>query len=162
MSNPRADYIPIVDRKPLKLPGNARVAVWVIINVEEWDIKAPMARTVLPAPQGVSVIPDICNFSWNEYGMRVGFWRLKEVLDRHQVRASVTLNASVCNSYPQTVEASVKSGWEILGHGFTQRALNVEKDERDAIRRTIQLIKEKLPDEGKKRYSFLNSLHYGS
>lgn len=143
MSNPRDDFIPIVDRQPLKLPGNARVAVWVIINVEEWDINEAMARQVLPAPQGVSAIPDIPNYSWHEYGLRVGFWRLKGVLDKHQIKATVSLNASICNSYPRIVEESLKSGWEILGHGFKQRALSLEKDEREVIRRSIQLIKEK-------------------
>ena len=142
MSNPRAEYSPIIYRKPLKLPGNARVAVWPIINVEEWDINSPMARTALPAPQGVIVIPDIANFSWFDYGLRVGFWRLKQVLDKHQVKATVSLNASVCKSYPAIVEESIRSGWEIIGHGLIQRTLNLEKDERDVIRRTIQLIKE--------------------
>lgn len=142
MSNPRAEYIPIIDRKPLKLPGAGRVAVWVIINVEEWDINEAMARTVLPAPQGVNIIPDIPNYSWHEYGLRVGFWRLKEVLDKHQIKATVSLNASICKSYPRIVEESLKSGWEILGHGFKQRAIGLEKDERDVIRRSIQLIKE--------------------
>jgi len=142
MSNPRAEYSPIIERKPLKLPGNARMAVWVIINVEEWDINEKMARTVLPAPQGVTVIPDIVNYSWFDYGLRVGFWRLKEVLDKHQVRASISLNASICNSYPLIVEKSLESGWEIFGHSFTQRALPLEKDERETIRRTIQVIKE--------------------
>ena len=142
MGNPRADYVPSTDRKPLKLPGDARVAVWVIINVEEWDINEAMARTVLPAPQGVSIVPDIPNYSWHEYGLRIGFWRLKEVLDKHQIKATVSLNASICRSYPRIVEESLKSGWEILGHGFKQRAINLEKDERDVIRRSIQLIKE--------------------
>lgn len=141
MSNPRAEYIPIIDRKPLRLPGNARVAVWVIINVEEWDINEAMARQVLPAPQGVSLIPDIPNYSWHEYGLRVGFWRLKGVLDRHRIKATVSLNASICNSYPRIVEESIRSGWEILGHGFKQRAINLEKDQREVIRKSIQLIK---------------------
>ncbi len=142
MSNPRAEYSPIVGRTPLKLPGGARVAVWPVINVEEWDINAPMARTVIPAPQGVTVIPDIANFSWFDYGLRIGFWRMKGVLDRHGIRATLSLNASVCNSYPVIVEESLKSGWEILGHGFIQRALNLEEDERDVIRRSIRTIKE--------------------
>jgi len=143
MSNPRAEYSPIITRKPLKLPGNARMAVWVIINMEEWDINEKMARTVIPAPQGVTVIPDIVNYSWFDYGLRVGFWRLKEVLDRHQVRATVSLNASICDSYPFIVDKSLESGWEIFCHSFTQRALPLEKDERATIRRAIQKIKEK-------------------
>ncbi len=143
MINPRAEYSPMPDRKPLKLPGGARVAVWAIINVEEWDINAPMARTVLPPPQGVTVIPDIANYSWHEYGLRVGFWRLKAVLDKHGIMATLSLNASVCNSYPEIVDQSVKSGWEILGHGFIQRAMNVVEDERDVVRKSVQLIKER-------------------
>ena len=142
MSNPRADFSPIFDRKPLKLPGGARVAVWPVINVEEWDINEPMARTVLPTPQGVSVIPDIPNFGWFDYGLRVGFWRMKQVLDDYGIRATVSLNASVCLSYPQLVEESLKSGWEILGHGFIQRVINKEPDERAVIRKTISTIRE--------------------
>ena len=142
MPNPRAEFSPMFDRKPMRLPGNARVATWVIINVEEWDINEPMARTILPTPQGRSVIPDVPNFAWFDYGLRVGFWRLKEVLDRHRIRATVSLNASVCLSYPQVVEESLKSGWEIMGHGFIQRVINAEPDERAVIRRTIDTIRE--------------------
>ncbi len=142
MSNPRADFSPIFDRKPLKLPGGARVAVWPVINVEEWDINEPMARTVLPTPQGVSVIPDIPNFGWFDYGLRVGFWRMKQVLDNHGIRATVSLNASVCLSYPQLVKDSLESGWEILGHGFIQRVINREPDERAVIQKTISTIQE--------------------
>ncbi|MCH8893928.1 MAG: polysaccharide deacetylase family protein [Chloroflexi bacterium] len=142
MSNPRADFSPIFDRKPLKLPGGARVAVWPVINVEEWDINEPMARTVLPTPQGVTVIPDIPNFGWFDYGLRVGFWRMKQVLDNHGIRATVSLNASVCLSYPQLVEESLKSGWEMLAHGFIQRVINKEPDERAVIRKTISTIRE--------------------
>jgi len=142
MANPRADFSPIFDRKPLKLPGNARVAVWPVINVEEWDISEPMSRTVLPTPQGVATIPDIPNFGWFDYGLRVGFWRMKQVLDRHGIRATVSLNASVCLSYPQLVEESLKSGWEMLAHGFIQRVINKEPDERAVIRRSIDTIAE--------------------
>jgi peptidoglycan/xylan/chitin deacetylase (PgdA/CDA1 family) len=101
-----------------------------------------MARTVLPTPQGVSVLPDIANFGWFDYGLRAGFWRLKQVLDRHGIRATVSLNASVCLSYPQIVTESVRSGWEIMGHGFIQRAINTEPDERDVIQRTLRTIKD--------------------
>lgn len=142
MANPRADYSPIFERRPLRLPGQARVAVWPVINVEEWDINEPMARTVLPTPQGVSVIPDVPNFGWFDYGLRVGFWRLKRALDARGIRATVSLNASVCQSYPQLVQASLDSGWELMGHSYIQRVINKEPDERAAIRRTIETIRE--------------------
>lgn len=142
MANPRADYSPIFQRPPLRLPGNARVAVWPVINVEEWDINEPMARTVLPTPQGVAVIPDVPNFGWFDYGLRVGYWRLKRVLDERGIRATVSLNASVCHSYPQLVRESLAAGWELLAHSYIQRVINKEPDERAAIRRTIDTIRD--------------------
>lgn len=140
MNNPRAEYSAIIDRKPLRLPDGARLAVWVIINVEVWDFNSPMARTIIPYPQGKVVIPDIANYSWFDYGTRVGFWRLKEVLDKHGIRATMSLNATVCTDYPRIVEESKKSNWEFLAHSYTQRVMSLEEDERDTIRRTVQLI----------------------
>lgn len=143
MSNPRAEFLPIVDRPALKLPGGARLAVWVVVNIEEWPFDEPMARTVLPPPQGAVIVPDVTNFGWFDYGLRVGIWRIKDVLDRHGVRASVSLNGSVCLTYPRIVEACLASRWEIFGHGFLQRALPKEKDERAVIRATIEAIEAK-------------------
>lgn len=145
MTNPRADYWPSVerDRKPLKLPGGARVAVSVIVNIEEWPFEEPMARTVLPAPQGATIVPDITNFGWYDYGQRVGIWRIKEVLDKQGIRASVSLNGSVCETYPGIVDACLESRWELFGHGYLQRALPKEKDERAVIRKTIEVIAKK-------------------
>ncbi len=140
MAEGRAPYSAIVDRPPLRLPGGARVAVWVAVNIEEWDFNAPMARAAIPAPQGVSVIPDVPNYSWYEYGMRVGFWRFKEVLDRHGVKATVSLNSNVCATTPRIVEACLEGDWELMGHGVVQRVLPKEPDERAVIRRTIDQI----------------------
>jgi allantoinase len=118
------------------------VAVWVCVNVEEWDFDSPMARVVLPAPQGVSLVPDVPNYAWYDYGMRVGFWRLKEVLDHHRIKATVSLNSNVCATTPRIVEGALQSGWELMGHGVLQRALPLEADERALIRRTIDQIQE--------------------
>src|SRR5918995_5042595 len=97
----RVDYSAIVDRPPLKLPGGARVVFWTIVNYEVWDIGRPMARQVLPAPTGVPMLPDVPNWSWHEYGMRVGFWRLKAMFERLGVRPTVTMNGRVCLEYPR-------------------------------------------------------------
>ena len=142
MPNPRADYAPIFDRPPLLLPEGARVAVWLIINVEEWDINQPMARTVLPAPQGAAVSPDIPNYSWFDYGLRVGFWRLQQALDAHRLPATISLNAAVCEHYPQLAQSCLERGWELMGHGYTQQVLHKEPDERAAIRKTIRVIRD--------------------
>src|SRR5205814_5545525 len=89
----RIPYSAIVDRPPLKLPGNGRVAVWTIVNVEEWSIERPMPRTVLPPPSshtaGQPILPDLPNWAWHEYGMRVGFWRFLEVLNKFNLKATL-------------------------------------------------------------------------
>src|SRR5438132_13256196 len=71
----RCAYSANVDPPPLKLPNSARIVVWTIVNLEFWSISRPMARQVLPAPTGEVLLPDVPNWSWHEYGMRVGFWR---------------------------------------------------------------------------------------
>src|SRR3974377_1925985 len=70
----RSPYSAIVDRPALKLPNKARLIFWSIVNLEVWDIGKPMARQVLAPPTGVTHRPDVPNWSWHEYGMRVGGW----------------------------------------------------------------------------------------
>jgi len=139
----RIEYVPMAGRPALTLPGNARVAVFCVVNVEEWELEAPIPRPVLTPPAGgPGPVPDVPNWAWHEYGMRVGFWRIKAVLDRHGVKATVALNGSVCRSYPQIVEAALAEGWELMGHGLVQTPLNRVEDERATIRETIRMIRE--------------------
>ena len=84
----RAPYSAIIDRPPFTLPGGARVAVWVIVNVEKWDIASPLPRTAAPPLAVATVVPDIPNYSWYDYGNRVGFWRIKGVLDKHGIKVN--------------------------------------------------------------------------
>jgi allantoinase len=136
----RLPYSAIIDRPPLPLPGGAPVAVWVIVNVEEWRIEQPMPRTVLSPPMGQPLLPDIANWSWHEYGMRVGFWRLMEVLEAAGVTPTLAINGAVCSSYPRIADAARDAGWEFMGHGFVQGPMHKLDDQRDAIRRTIDEI----------------------
>src|SRR3954466_1236733 len=102
----RIAYSPIVDRPRLKLPGGARVAVWTIVNAEEWSVERPMPRTVLPPPYGQPLLPDLPNWAWHEYGMRVGFWRFLDALNRFKLKATFAVNGSVIQSYPPVAKAA--------------------------------------------------------
>ena len=66
-------------RPPLRLP-KGRMIVWSVVNIEEWEITRPMARALSQPPQGQFAIPDFPNWTWYEYGMRVGIWRLMRAL----------------------------------------------------------------------------------
>ncbi|HET7340310.1 MAG TPA: polysaccharide deacetylase family protein [Methylomirabilota bacterium] len=136
----RFDYSAIVDRRPWRLPRGARIAVWTIVNVEEWDIEKPMARQVLGAPQGVSTVPDVPNWAWHDYGMRVGFWRILEALRARKLPATTAINASVCRSYPRVAQAMLDAGWEFMGHGVRQGALHLLPDQRAAIREAVDIV----------------------
>ena len=137
----RVPYSAIVDRPKLALPGGARMAVWTIVNVEEWDIERAMPRTVLPPPMGQPLLPDLPNWAWHEYGMRVGFWRLLEVLRHVGVTPTFAINGNVCHSYPRIAEAALAEGWEFMGHGFVQVPMHRLEDQRGAIRETIAAIR---------------------
>ena len=141
LPNERFDYSPIAARRPWTLPKGARLAVWTIVNVEEWDIEKAMARQYLTAPQGVATIPDVPNWAWHEYGMRVGFWRLYEALRKRKIRATTSINASVCKSYPPVAEAMLDAEWEFMGHGVKQGAMHLLPDQRAAIREAIDLLR---------------------
>jgi peptidoglycan/xylan/chitin deacetylase (PgdA/CDA1 family) len=116
--------------------------VWTIVNIEEWDIEKAMPRQYLTAPQGVATIPDIPNWAWHEYGMRVGFWRFHEALGKRKIRATTSINANVCRAYPRVAQAMLDAGWEFMGHGVKQGALHTVADQRAVIRDSIELIRE--------------------
>ncbi len=136
----RLEFVPVEGRPPLKPPAEGRLIVWPVVALEDWDISRPMARTVIPPPQGQVMVPDVPNWSWHEYGMRVGFWRVRRVFQRLGITPTVTLNAKVCQSYPQVVEACVKSGWELNAHSFEQIPMHKLDDQREVIRRSIDII----------------------
>jgi peptidoglycan/xylan/chitin deacetylase (PgdA/CDA1 family) len=138
----RFDYSPMHGRRPWQLPNNARIAVWTIVNVEEWDLEKPMPRQVLAAPQGASVVPDVPNWAWHEYGMRVGFWRLFEALEQRGLPAATTINAQVCRDYEPIARAMLDAGWEFMGHGVVQGAMHLLPDERAAILEAVQIIRD--------------------
>ena len=136
----RLAYSPITERAPLKLPNGARMAVWVIVNVEEWDATQPMPRTVLTPPAGGSPMPDVPNWAWHEYGNRVGFWRFVKVFDEFKIPGVIAINGSALAAYPAIVRAAAERNWEFMGHGFTQRNMQKVPDERADIRKTREAI----------------------
>src|SRR2546421_10269591 len=137
----RVKYSAIVDRPQLKLPGDARVVCWTIVNVEEWSIARAMPRTVLPPPFGQPLLPDLPNWAWHEYGMRVGFWRFLEVLKQFDLKATLAINGSVVKTYRRVARAARDAGWEFMGHGYVQRPMHHLEGQRAAIRDTIAAIR---------------------
>ena len=136
----RVPYSAIVDRPKIELPGGNRLVVWSVVNVEVWDVTRPMPRQLLPAPSGHAVLPDIPNWCWHEYGMRVGFWRFHELFERLAIKPTLSINARVCLDYARIAGAAHDAGWEFMGHSFEQRPMQQEDDPQRMIERTVSTI----------------------
>ena len=101
-------YTPINRRPKLKWPNGARVAVWVIPNVESFALDEKII--------GDRKIPEVQNFAQRDYGARIGVFRIMEALSKRNIRGSVTLNSEVCDVYPEIIEDAMALDWEFLGH----------------------------------------------
>ena len=136
----RCDFSAIVDRPPLKLPGGARIVVWTIVNYEVWDIARAMARQVIPAPTGQVLLPDVPNWSWHEYGMRVGVWRFFELYKRLGLRPTLSINARVCLDYERVASEARGAGWEPMAHAYEQMPIHKVADEQGMIVKAIDTL----------------------
>jgi allantoinase len=123
-------YSPIIRRPRLSWPGNARVALWIIPNIEFFALD-----DMVPAAAGGSGVkaPDVPTWSTRDYGNRVGVFRLMTVLERYGIRGTVALNSNLCARHPEIIEEGAKRHWEWMGHNETNtRRLNAVPPEEEA------------------------------
>jgi peptidoglycan/xylan/chitin deacetylase (PgdA/CDA1 family) len=138
LENARYPYWPLPDRPAIRWPNGARVAFWVVPNIEHFRFEGG-ERTAGTAD------PDVYTFGWRDYGLRVGIWRIMDILDRHGIRATAALNSEVCRFEPQVITAGNERGWEWMAHGITnsERLIGMDEPaERETIRTAIQTISE--------------------
>lgn len=137
-------YVPITARKGFKWPNGARIALWVIPNIEYFRLDDPMPGTNnerISRPH--AKIPNVRNWALRDYGNRVGVWRFMEMLSRYGIRATVALNSEICTEHPQIMEAAMKLNWEFMGHCETNAVrLNEMEPEREkeSIHNTLATI----------------------
>jgi allantoinase len=131
MDNALYDYSPIVSRPKLVWPQGARVAFYVGLNIEHYEVDKPSTSIFNST---ASLVPDPLNYGWRDYGVRVGIWRMIEVLDKYKMRASVLLSSDCCRHYPQIIDAGNERNWAWLAHGknnsIFQAAMTLEHERR--------------------------------
>jgi peptidoglycan/xylan/chitin deacetylase (PgdA/CDA1 family) len=140
LPNERTPFSAIVDRPALKLPGDARIVIWSVVNLEVWDLGRPMARQILPAPTGVPLLPDVPNWSWHEYGMRVGVWRFFKLYEQLGIIPTLSINARVCEDYTRVAAAARDAGWEFMAHAYDQMPIHKYEDQRGMINKSMDVI----------------------
>jgi hypothetical protein len=104
----RFDYAPITERPIIRWPGNARVAFWVAPNMEFFEY----------LPENRPTQPDIPHYSRMDYGNRIGFWRMLDVLNKHKVRACCCLNLELLDHFPEIKDAMIAADWDYMAHGL--------------------------------------------
>ncbi len=114
-SHGRFDYSPITQRAPYRWPGGAGLAVYLGFNIEHFAFGQGLGAAIgPPSPQ-----PDVLNYSWREYGNRVGAWRCLELFDSLGLPAAALINTALYDHSPELVAACVARGHELVGHGHS-------------------------------------------
>ncbi len=159
------DYVPMPERGQLKWPEGKTVALILTFNLETWDLTKDTDQpyyaggpAILPSTLPGN-IPDYPNFTWREYGQRVGIWRLYDLFDELGVKASCTTNAVTFDRREAMVKACLDRGWELLAHNFEQGELltdfaHDEAREREVIARSIETYEKNV---GKRPQGWLSS-----
>src|SRR5665213_675537 len=115
-------YSPIIRRPRLVWPNHARVALWIIPNIEFFSLED---KVPVSAGGSGGKTPDVPAWSERDYGNRVGVFRLMQVLSRYDIRGTVALNSNLCARHPVIIEEAQKLRWEWMGHNETNtRRLN--------------------------------------
>ncbi len=117
-------YSPIHQRGRLSWPDGKRLAIVITINLETWDLTKDTDESYYAG--GPSILPnplpgrvaDFPNYSWREYGQRVGVWRLFELFDSLGVRPGCTVNAETCLRRRAMVEGALERNCELIAHNF--------------------------------------------
>jgi peptidoglycan/xylan/chitin deacetylase (PgdA/CDA1 family) len=133
MANPRIPYRLSSQRPALPPLNGKRILVHLVVNVEHWQFDQPMPRTIITPPHGRETVPDVPNFSWADYGMRAGLPRILKLFKDRGLSASTSFNAGVIEAYPEAAEAMLDAGWEFIGHGIHQKAMNHAEGGEEAL-----------------------------
>ncbi len=122
----------MADRPKISWPDEAKIALWIAPNIEHYEYLPPRDPRRNPWPR--SPHPEVQGYSQRDYGNRVGFWRMLEVLDEYEVRCTASTNLAVFEHYPDIGKAMTDRGWEIMSHGiYNTRYLSslTEEEERE-------------------------------
>ena len=158
-------WSPLPSRKPLKFPDGKRLAVIITVNAEYWDPVKPYKEPYYAG--GPPIIPDSLpgdvfdspNFTWREYGQRVGIWRCFDAATEAKVPLSVTFNAKTMLERREIADQAMSRGFELVAHNFEQGELltrysHDEAKERELIGNTLRTYEQVV---GKKAKGWLSS-----
>jgi len=138
-------FVPIPHRKPLRWPNGKRMAVILTTNLEYWEPTKDTDRIIYPGGPGIvggtltGRTYDNPNWTWREYGHRVGVWRMFDLFETAGIPTSCTMNAMMALERKQIIDHAVDAGYEIVAHNYEQTELLTDfQDDEDAERKVIR------------------------
>ena len=136
----RYGYSPIIERPDYDWPDGKRLAVYFALNIEHFSFGEGLGHT--PTQPGTP--PDVRNYSWRDYGLRVGIWRIFDLFDELGLPACHLMNVAVYDYAPQVPARIRTRGDEFIGHGRTnseEQAKCSEYEERLLIGETTETLR---------------------
>jgi len=103
----------------------------IVVNFTA-DFDAMLLRRLLNEPP--------MQLAKGEFGGRVGIWRLIELFDAHGVKATIFTPGRICELYPQSLRAAVRSGHEIADHMWEHHVPKDPALEHDHLRKTMDAL----------------------
>jgi allantoinase len=139
IDQPWIDYLPIAERPPIVWPGGARIAVMICPNILYYELMPPHDPWINPWAR---MTPDVMMYGRQEFGARVGFWRLLDILDKHDFPCTAVLNIAALRKFPDIRKALIERKWDILGHGMynTRFICGYSEEEERAYYRELRRV----------------------
>jgi len=144
----RYPYSAITARRDYRWPGRKRLAVYLGFNIEHFDFGAGLGAALGPKrPE-----PDVLNYAWRDYGNRVGVWRCLQLFDELKLPAAAIINTALYDYAPEIIEACVKRGDELVGHGHTNSERQSDLSESDE-KKLLEECKRRIEKQSKQNIS---------
>jgi|MDTC01.2.fsa_nt_gb peptidoglycan/xylan/chitin deacetylase (PgdA/CDA1 family) len=134
------EYWPYRDRPKIKWPNGARLAFWVAPNIEFYELHPPGNPHRKPWPHPY---PSVAGYSIRDWGNRVGHFRQMELLDKYNIRGSISLSTALCDHHPEIIEMCKDRDWEFFSHGIYNTRYTYgldEAQERAMIKDSMETI----------------------
>lgn len=123
----RFAYRAISDTDSFRWPGDTGLAVYLGFNIEHFAFGEGLGAALGP----VSPQPDVLNYSWREYGNRVGVWRCMELFDQLGLPCGTLINTALYDHCPDVIDACLARGDELIAHGHTNAQRQSDLNEAD-------------------------------
>lgn len=120
----------------------------VLLNVAVEDWSWERVEPFLPAGTfvtGEEDKPSLTMRTTTKYEFEIGFPRILEVLDEHDITTTIVPNTVGVERYPEVIKDAFDRGHEICAHGYsegTPPTLMSREEQREEIQRNIDIIED--------------------